>query len=55
MGLAGAVKKAIKDALLSLNGEAPVLKSLGLKGFRAAQDSEYDVVRKLLKKANVSK
>lgn len=41
-------KKAIKAALIGLKDDAPVLKSLGLRGFRAADDSQYDVMRKLL-------
>ncbi len=48
-------KKAIKDSVIRLKEGAPVLKSLGLTGFRDAEDSEYDVLRKLLGKNTSSK
>ena len=42
-------KDAIKTALLQLNEEDTVLKAIGLKGFKAATDSDYDVIRELIK------
>lgn len=41
-------KKALKNALLGLKKGSPVLKALGLDAFRSADDSKYDVVRKLV-------
>lgn len=41
-------KKAIKDALLGLKKGSPVLKAIGLNGFRPADDRRYDIIRKLL-------
>jgi len=41
-------KKAIKDALTELKEPSPVLQAIELNGFRSADDSEYDIMRKLL-------
>ena len=41
-------KKAIKDALTELKKGSPVLKAMKLNGFRAADDSQYDIMRELL-------
>lgn len=41
-------KKAIKDALTELKKESSVLKAMELDGFRSADDSQYDIMRKLL-------
>lgn len=43
-----ALKEKVSKAALSLPEDGPVLKALGLKGFRKADDSEYDVMRKLV-------
>ena len=41
-------KKAIKNALLNLKEGSPVLKAIGLSGFRPADDSQYNIIRKLI-------
>ena len=38
-------KRKIRDALLELKGDDPVLQALGIKRFRAADDREYNLVR----------
>jgi phosphonate transport system substrate-binding protein len=40
-------KKAIKTALVGLGEESPVLKAMGITGFKPATDSQYDVVRQV--------
>lgn len=42
------VKNKIKDAVLQLKREGHVLKAMKLEGFRPANDSRYDILRKLL-------
>ncbi len=41
-------KKALLNALLALKKDGPVLKSMGLSGFKAASDGDYDIMRKLV-------
>lgn len=40
-------KAKIKDLLVNIPPDSPILKSLGLKGFRAADDSLYEPMRRL--------
>lgn len=40
-------KKAIKTAMVGLDKESPVLKAMGITGFKPASDSQYDVVRQV--------
>ncbi len=42
-------KKALLKTLLALQKEGDVLKAMGLSGFKAAIDSDYDVMRKLIR------
>jgi phosphonate transport system substrate-binding protein len=42
------VKSKIKNAVLQLKKEGPVLKAMQLDGFRPAMDSQYDILRKLI-------
>jgi phosphonate transport system substrate-binding protein len=41
------LKEKISRTILNLQENDPVLKALGLRGFRKADDREYDVMRKL--------
>jgi len=41
-------KRAIKNAMVILQKGCPVLKAIGLDGFRSAVDSQYDILRKLI-------
>jgi phosphonate transport system substrate-binding protein len=41
------LKSKVSQAVLNLQENDPVLKALGLRSFRKADDSEYDVMRKL--------
>jgi phosphonate transport system substrate-binding protein len=41
------LKQKVSQAVLGLQENDPVLQALGLRGFRKADDSEYDVMRKL--------
>ena len=40
------VKKNIREALLNLDQNSPVIQALDIKGFRYATDDEYDSIRK---------
>lgn len=40
-------KAALRKAVLSLDRDSPVLKAMGLSGFKAATDKDYDIMRKL--------
>jgi phosphonate transport system substrate-binding protein len=42
-------KIALRDALLALKKESKEMKAMGLTGFKAAADSDYDIIRKLTK------
>ena len=42
-------KNAIKTALLQLNKDDIVLQALGVNGFKPATDSDYNVIRELIK------
>jgi phosphonate transport system substrate-binding protein len=44
------LKEKVRQTVLNLQENGPVLQALGLRGFRKANDSEYDVMRKLLAK-----
>ena len=44
--LPAALKQRIRSALLALDSKSPVLQAMGLKGFKEARDSDYDVMRK---------
>jgi phosphonate transport system substrate-binding protein len=44
------LKEKVRQTVLNLQEDGPVLQALGLRGFRKADDSEYDVMRKLLAK-----
>ncbi|MEJ2640248.1 MAG: phosphate/phosphite/phosphonate ABC transporter substrate-binding protein [Desulfosarcinaceae bacterium] len=46
--LSGDLKAAIQKAVVSLPKESPALKAMGITGFKAAKDSQYDVVRRTL-------
>jgi len=41
-------KKELLNALLALQKESDVLKAMGLSGFKAASDSDYDIMRTLI-------
>ncbi len=41
-------KNKLKNAILKLKEESTVLKAMDLKGFSPADDSQYDIVRKLI-------
>ncbi len=41
-------KDAIKAAVIKLNEDSVVLKAMELTGFKAANDADYDVIRKLI-------
>lgn len=45
-GLPDEAKAALAEAVLGLEPGHPVLEAIGLKGFRPASDSDYDIVRK---------
>jgi phosphonate transport system substrate-binding protein len=40
-------KAAIRTAMVELGQDSPVLKAMGISGFKAATDSQYDVVRRV--------
>jgi phosphonate transport system substrate-binding protein len=40
-------KVAIQAAMVGLSGDSPVLKAMGISGFKAATDAQYDVVRRV--------
>jgi phosphonate transport system substrate-binding protein len=40
-------KAAIRSAMVGLSGDSPVLKAMGISGFKAATDAQYDVVRRV--------
>ena len=42
------IKNKIKNAVLQLKKEDPVLKAMRLEGFRPASDRRYDILRKLI-------
>ncbi len=42
-------KKIVRAALLKLKTDDPVMKAMGLDGFKTATDSDYDVIRNLIK------
>lgn len=42
------MKDSIKNALLSLPAEGSVLQAIGLKGFKPAHNSDYDIIRDLI-------
>jgi phosphonate transport system substrate-binding protein len=44
-----ALKESIRNALLDLPAEGSVLQAMGLTGFKAAVDADYDVIRNLIK------
>ena len=46
--LPSARKEAIRTAMTALTKDSPVLKAMGVNGFKPATDSQYDVVRKVL-------
>ena len=46
--LSDEAKDKIKKAVLQLKKEGPVLKAMRLDGFRPANDSRYDILRKLI-------
>ena len=46
--LSDEAKDKIKKAVLQLKKEGPVLKAMSLDGFRPANDSRYDILRKLI-------
>jgi ABC-type phosphate/phosphonate transport system substrate-binding protein len=43
-------KEAIKKAILELDSNYPVLKNMGLTGFKLAEDHQYDVIRNVLQR-----
>jgi len=43
-----AQKNALLNSLLALKKESSVLKAMGLSGFKAASDSDYDIMRTLI-------
>lgn len=43
-----ATKSAIRSAILSLDKNSPVLKAMGVTGFKSAIDSDYDIIRSVL-------
>ncbi len=44
--LPAGLKKRIKAALLQLDSSSTVLRAMGLTGFKEAEDSDYDIMRK---------
>ena len=45
--LPAARKDAIRTAMIGLEKDAPVLKAMGVTGFRPATDDQYDIVRQV--------
>ncbi len=45
--LPAATKDAIRTAMIGLEKDAPVLKAMGVTGFRPATDDQYDIVRQV--------
>jgi phosphonate transport system substrate-binding protein len=46
--MAQETKNAIQTALLKLTPESPVMKAMGLNGFKNASDTDYNVMRRLI-------
>lgn len=42
-------KETLRQALLNLNADSEVMQAMGLDGFKAATDSDYDVMRAIIK------
>jgi phosphonate transport system substrate-binding protein len=46
-GMPAERKAAIRTAMVELDQYSPVLRAMGISGFKAAKDSQYDVIRRV--------
>ncbi len=42
------LKKSLREAVLKLDKNHPVLQAIGLVGFKSATDGDYDIIRKII-------